>query len=231
MMQAIVLENISLAYSSFTAVHPLSLEFKQGERIGLTGTSGCGKTTLARAISGVNSDSVRVVSGRIHRQGRAVYIPQEPQLWFSPYLKLGGQVLDCAPSASKASVLCLFQQLGLGDPELIYRSYPHQVSGGQLQRVAWAQAWIANPDFIIADEPTASLDSLLQREVMTLALRQVRQRGVGLLWISHDLNLLRALGGNLMVMHQGHIIEQGQAELIASAPQHPETTRLLEAWL
>ncbi len=222
-MTAVRAESLTVGYGGTIAVADVSIAFEIGEVSGLAGASGSGKSTLARALAGVLGPEASVIGGEVRQMVRIGFVPQEPVLWLSPYLQVGGQVLDHVSGGHKESpmdfVMETFLHLGLKDPAKIYNSYPHELSGGQLQRVAWAQTLVEEPKFIIADEPTTALDSILQRDILQMVLEQVRNKQAGILWVSHDMNLLQALGGRLLVLEGGAIVEDDAA-----------VQRHLEAW-
>ncbi len=228
---------LTVAYGTECALRGVTLAVRAGERVGMLGVSGSGKTTLGRALQGRLPRAARVVEGQAGPTGRAAYIPQEPGLAFSPYLQVGGQVRDGAAGGRGAwpreRVVEMFRALGLEEGERIYGSYPHELSGGQMQRVAWAQAMAQvmgqERALIVADEATAALDAVAQREMVEVARRLVQERGVALLWISHDPYLLGAVAERLVVMERGELVEDGEAGAVLREPRAAATARLLEA--
>ena len=222
-MTAVRAERLTVGYGGAIAIADVSIGFEVGEVAGLTGVSGSGKSTLARALAGVLGPEACVLGGEVRREVRIGFVPQEPVLWLSPYLQLGGQVLDHLNRGGKGcpidQVRETFVRLGFNDPARIFSAYPHELSGGQLQRIAWAQTLVWGPEFIIADEPTTALDSILQRDILQMVIEEARSKRAGILWVSHDLNLLQALGGRLLVMEGGAVLEDDAA-----------VQRHLEAW-
>ena len=220
---AVRAEGLTIGYGESIAVAGVSIELPVGEVVGLTGVSGSGKSTLGRALAGVLGPEACVMGGEVNRLVKTGFVPQEPVLWLSPYLQVGGQVMDYVNRSGKPCpmdlVMDTFLRLGLKDPARIFSSYPHELSGGQLQRIAWAQTLVSEPKFIIADEPTTALDSILQREILQMVVTEVMSSRCGILWISHDLNLLQALGGRILAMEGGTICEDE-----ATVQRH------LEAW-
>lgn len=220
---AVRAERLTVGYGGAIAVADVSIQFEVGEVAGLAGASGSGKSTLARALAGVLGPEACVTGGEVDRMVRIGFVPQEPVLWLSPYLQVGGQVLDYAKRSGRECpidlVMDTFLRLGVKDPARTFSSYPHELSGGQLQRIAWAQTLVLGPEFIIADEPTTAMDSILQREILEMVIAEVRSNRCGILWVSHDLNLLQALEGRVLVMEGGAIVEDEAA-----------VQRHLEAW-
>ena len=224
-----------------TAVDGVDLEVAAGEVVGLVGESGCGKSTLARAICGLEP----LTAGRILLDGdpvaklglRARDVPlrriqmvfQNPYASLNPRRRVGAQIEDGRKVAAGEvpSVTELLESVGL-DAAAATR-YPHEFSGGQRQRVAIARAMAAGPDLLIGDEPIASLDASLQSRVATLMRNIALEQGASLLFISHDLAVVRVIADRIAVMQAGRIVEQGAAEQVWAAPQHPYTRRLLAA--
>jgi peptide/nickel transport system ATP-binding protein len=228
------------------AVQDASFALAAGEAVGIVGESGCGKSTLARLIMGLEMPS----EGRIELEGKDVTRPlptwrrrielmqmvfQDPASALNPRRPVGklvtqsmeakGQTFDRAERQLRA--LDLLRDTGL--PEELMPRFPPQLSGGQRQRVNIARALCADPRLVVADEIASGLDVSVQAQVLNLLLRLRRERGVALLFISHDLSVVRYLCERVLVMHDGKIVESGRTEEVFSAPQHPYTRTLLQA--
>ena len=230
----------------------IDLELAPGEVVGLLGESGCGKSTLALAILRVLASNASVEGSvefagtellrlteremrRIRGAGIAL-IFQEPGLALNPVLKIGAQFSEILRAHTDADgrsrrklATALLQQVELSDTERILDAYPHELSGGQAQRVLIAQALAGSPKLLLADEPTASLDSTTQAGILALLARLRRERGLGLLFITHNPALLPGFADRVLVMSDGRIVETGALPAIFRAPQAPFTRALVAA--
>lgn len=240
----IFVEDLVVRFASggrtLTAVDRVSLHVARGQTLGLVGESGCGKTTLARAIVGlapVASGDVRV-DGQRPRGGRPApgvqLVFQNPAAALSPRMTVGAAIEEAivcqravARPARRAEVAALLDQVGL--PASAAERYPHQLSGGQLQRVCIARALAAKPAVLLLDEVTASLDVSVQARVLNLLRELQRELGLTLLYISHDLSVVRHLADEVAVMYLGRVVESGPAAELFAAPRHPYTRALVAA--
>ena len=235
------------------AVLNVNLQMHQGERLGLVGESGSGKTMLALAVAGLYPRSRTDVTGEIlfngsdilkcspkelrRLQGKEIsMVFQEPMTSLNPLMKVGRQIeetlklhTDLSPQRRRELALEVMDRVDLPEPELTYYKYPHQLSGGQRQRAMIASAIIADPKLLIADEPTTALDVTVQGQIIALLKRINVNRGVGVLFISHDLSVIRQLCSRVVVMHSGRIVEDGPTEEIFKNPQEDYTKQLISA--
>src|SRR2546421_9234006 len=236
------------------AVDRISFSIKRGETVALVGESGSGKSTTALSVLKLlpypaahhPSGSIRfkgqellgLPEARIRRvRGNDITIIfQEPMTSLNPLHTIEKQIGEIlllhqglAGQAARARTLELLTQVGIPDPASRFGSYPHQLSGGQRQRVMIAMALANEPDLLIADEPTTALDVTVQAQILTL-LAEIRARlGMSLLFITHDLGIVRRIADVVCVMNGGKIVEQGPVEEVFTAPKHPYTRALLAA--
>jgi oligopeptide/dipeptide ABC transporter ATP-binding protein len=231
---------------------PLSLSLAPGDRLGLLGESGSGKSLLIQALFDVLPTGVVKSGGALKafgtpldvpgpgrdaiRGARLAWVPQDPLQALNPFLTLGehlcllpGLHRKEPPRVAMARLAPLAARLGLSpDPAFLDRR-PHQVSGGQRQRLCLAMALSCDPELLVLDEPTTSLDPLVQRAFVDLVLDLQRERGLGFLWITHDLALASVVCDRLLVLYGGCPVEAGPTGTLLSAPRHPYTARLVEA--
>jgi len=232
-------------------VNSLSMTLERGEIIGLIGESGAGKSTFGLTALGYTKPGCRIVSGSIKLDGvdltqmkepqlreirgdRVTYVAQSAAASFNPAHTLFEQFAESAVQHGKMTMaearersVELFRQLELPDPELIGERYPHQVSGGQLQRAMTAMALGCDPDIIVFDEPTTALDVTTQIEVLGAIREAVKARNVAAIYITHDLAVVAQMADRIMVLRYGDLIEEGDARSMLTNPQHEYTRRLL----
>ncbi|MEU8135583.1 dipeptide/oligopeptide/nickel ABC transporter permease/ATP-binding protein [Streptodolium elevatio] len=236
-------------------VRGIDLDVAPGEIVGLVGESGSGKTQTAFSVLGLLPEGGRVLTGSItiagrdivglpesrHRElrGRVVgYVPQEPMSNLDPSFTIGSQlveplrvVLGLSRKDARARATELLRQVEIPEPERVMGLYPHEVSGGMAQRVLIAGAVSCDPDLLIADEPTTALDVRVQAEVLELLRRLQRERGMGVLLVTHNLGVVAEICDRVAVMHDGRIVESGDVARILRAPSVPYTRTLLDAVL
>ncbi|MEM6387420.1 MAG: ABC transporter ATP-binding protein [Pseudomonadota bacterium] len=234
------------------AVKGVSFDVTQGETVALVGESGSGKSVTALStvdllaasaeIDGsVTYDGAEMVGAsdaalRKVRGNDISFIFQEPMTSLNPLHTLDKQLGESllihqglTGTAAEARILELLHEVGIIDPESRLKSYPHQLSGGQRQRVMIAMALANNPKLLIADEPTTALDVTIQAQILELLARIQKERGMSMLFITHDLGIVRKFANRVNVMKDGEIVEHGETQKIFGAPAHPYTQKLLSA--
>ncbi|MNW23681.1 ABC transporter ATP-binding protein [Arthrobacter sp. JUb115] len=238
-----------------TLVSNFNLRMNPGDRVGLIGESGSGKSMTTSALMGLLPEGVSA-SGSIQLAGHPrnlveatdrelqkirgkdmSMVFQEPLTALNPLMKVGPQVAEimtshktvASKSAAQARAVELLGSVKLPDPARAARSYPHQLSGGQRQRAMMAMALANNPGLLLCDEPTTALDVTVQRQVLDLILESVQERGTGLLFITHDLSVVANVCDRVLVMNNGQVVEEGDTGEVFSNPQHPYTRGLLAA--
>ncbi|WP_327582232.1 ABC transporter ATP-binding protein [Nonomuraea sp. NBC_00507] len=235
----LVVEHRSPGRPAVRAVAGASLQVAPGEVVGLVGESGCGKSTLARAVCGLNP----ITEGSITFEGQPVtplglrhrkltgiqMVFQDPYTSLNPRRRAGDQIADGLRTSGDTGTTAadLLERVGL--PRDFAGRHPHEFSGGQRQRVAIARALAARPRLLIGDEPISALDASAQSQVATLMRDLAVQSGAGLLFISHDLSVVRVIADRIAVMYLGKIVEVGRTEEVWAEPRHPYTQALLKA--
>jgi len=232
-------------------VDDVSLTLNRGEVIGLIGESGAGKSTIGLASMGYTRRDCFIVGGQILFDGKDIrtisanerrklrgpkisYIAQSAAASFNPAMTLMQQVCEAAvvhgvltPSEARAEAISLFGQLDLPDPQHIGERYPHQVSGGQLQRAMAAMAMVARPDIVVFDEPTTALDVTTQVECLAAFRKLIREHGAAALYITHDLAVVAQIADRIMVLRRGKMVEFGASRQILQDPKEEYTRRLV----
>ena len=235
------------------AVDGVSLQVETGETLGIVGESGCGKTVTALSVLGlIPSPPGEIVAGSSIRfndeellevkparlreiRGNAIsMIFQEPMTSLNPVLTVGHQIEEVLrlhrglnKRDARATGVALLAEVGIPEPDQRFDAYPHQMSGGMLQRVMIAIALSCEPHLLIADEPTTALDVTIQAQILDLLVSLQRKHGMALLLITHDLGVIAEVCDRVVVMYSGQIVETGTTEEILTRPEHPYTQGLL----
>ena len=250
----LTVSDLTISTASRDLVHPLNFEIAPGERVGLIGESGSGKSLTSAAVMGLlpselTSQGDVTLAGEPGnlltrsekafarlRGSRMSMVFQEPMSALNPLMRVGDQVAEvmrlhrtASGDAASKRAIELLDQVHLPDPSAAAKAYPHQLSGGQRQRIMLAIALANSPDLLICDEPTTALDVTVQSAVLDLIDEQVTARGTGLLFITHDLAVVARVCERVMVMNAGRVVETGTVDEIFTAPQHEYTRGLLAA--
>lgn len=236
-----------------TVVYDFDLELKAGEIVGLVGESGSGKSMSALAIAGLLSrrdmhkrgqilfdglDLLTCERSKLRKiQGNEIsMIFQEPMTSLNPVKRIGWQIEESLRIHTELNkeeryqkAIEMMKEVELPDPERLYRQYPHELSGGMRQRVMIAAAMICNPRILIADEPTTALDVTIQAQIVELLKRMNREKQTSILFISHDLSLVKQLCERVLVMKGGYIVETGLTQEVFAYPKEEYTQRLIAA--
>lgn len=234
-------------------VEDISFSMEEGEIQGIVGESGSGKTQTALSVMGLLGEHARMPRGEILFQGRDILkmpkeelwsirgkeigiVFQEPMTSLNPVMTIGEQVEESmgihssySAQERKAKALAMMKNVELPNPELLYGKYPHQLSGGMRQRVMIAAALVMGPKLLIADEPTTALDVTIQAQILKLLQRINKEQGTAILFISHDLGVIRHLCSRVIVMNRGEAVEQGNVQDIFEHPSMEYTRKLLAA--
>lgn len=253
----LTITNLSISFIqgriTTTAVRDVSFSLDKNEILGIVGESGSGKSVTSLAILGLLDKKKSEVSGSIiynntsvlelsdseyrnYRGSEISMIFQEPMSSLNPSLTCGFQVVEIlrqhttqSQKEAKETTLALFEKVKLPHPEDIFTAYPHQISGGQKQRVMIAMAIACKPKILIADEPTTALDVTVQKEIILLLKELQEETQMSIIFISHDLALVREIADNVLVMYKGDVVEYASAKAIFENPQHTYTKALLNA--
>jgi peptide/nickel transport system ATP-binding protein len=236
-------EGLSVAYGDQQVVDDVSFELGRGQSLALIGESGSGKTTIARTVLRLLPKGAKILGGRVTFDGRDVtgiserefrplrggqlgFVPQDPGNALNPVRGIGVQAHETARllnlksrAAERDRILETFSEVGLADPERIYHSHPHELSGGMLQRVLIGLALLPRPSLIVADEPTSGLDVTIQKVVLDLFQELKTSLGISLLFITHDLAIAAERADHLVVLRDGAVQEQGPSRTVFTAPR------------
>ncbi|GHD11276.1 ABC transporter ATP-binding protein [Tianweitania populi] len=220
------------------------------ERLGIVGESGSGKSQTGRAILGLTAPSAQVTADRLRFDGqdlltmgdaerrrlrgkRIAMVLQDPKYSLDPVMSIGRQIMETlrthervSRSEARERALAMLEAVQIRDPKRVFELYPHEVSGGMGQRAMIAMMLIAGPELLIADEPTSALDVTVQLEILAILDSLVRHKGMGLIFVSHDLRLVSSFCDRVLVMYAGRVVEEIAARDLSQA-QHPYTRGLL----
>jgi peptide/nickel transport system ATP-binding protein len=246
------IRNLTVAFDGVPALRGVDLDVRRGEAVGLVGESGCGKSVTWLAALGL-LPAKATITGQVLldgqnllgaasatldriRGGRIAMIFQDPASALNPVHRIGRQVEEAlrlhrgmAGSAARAEAYRLFDLVGIPDAGRRLDAYPHEMSGGQNQRVMIAMALAGQPELLVADEPTTALDATIQAQILDLLRRLQAETGMALVLISHDLGVVADMCSRVGVMYAGRIVEQAPAEALFAHPAHPYTVGLLGA--
>lgn len=245
-------KDLSIEIGSKRLVDSIGFSLDENQTLAIVGESGSGKSLTTLSLLGLLPEHSKLHAQKIQfgslslldlekkawqqLRGEAIgMVFQEPQSSLNPSMRCGLQVLEVlqqhrsSEEATHEIVLKAFEQVLLPDPKRIFKAYPHELSGGQKQRVMIAMALICQPKLLICDEPTTALDVTVQKEILALLKQLQQQYKMSILFISHDLSLVRSFADSVLVMQGGKIVEQGSAKGLFSKPQHPYTKGLLSA--
>jgi peptide/nickel transport system ATP-binding protein len=246
------IRDLRVAFHGLPALRGIDLDVGPGEAVGLVGESGCGKSVTWLAALGLLPRTATVtgsvtLEGREMlgaapsvlddvRGGRIAMIFQDPASALNPVKRVGVQVAEAlrlhrgmVGGAAEAEVLRLFDQVGIPDAKRRIHIYPHEMSGGQNQRVMIAMALAGQPELLVADEPTTALDATIQAQILDLLRRLQQETGMALVLISHDLGVVAEMCRRVCVMYAGRIVEQAPGDELFANPRHPYTRGLLAA--
>jgi peptide/nickel transport system ATP-binding protein len=237
------ISNLSVTYRGQTlpALDHLNLDIVAGERLAIIGESGSGKSTLARALAGLLPPGARLAgemrwsSGLPPLPGRDLgFVFQDPSSSLNPVLSVGEQVAEGARrhlglswKAAGARALDMLERVRLPQPDKAMKAFPHQLSGGQRQRVAIAAALAARPGILIADEATSALDMVVQAEIVSLLDELVREAGMTLIFITHDIALASGFANRVAIFKDGRLVEWGQTGHVLASPKETYTKTLI----
>jgi len=247
------IKNLEISFSNETVVKNFSLELQSSKILGIVGESGSGKSISVLSILGILPKNARMKCDamtfdkidlksltpkdlRKLRGSQISMIFQEPMSSLNPSMTCGKQVEEiltnhniCKGKKAKDKVISLFEKVKLNDPKTAFNKYPHQISGGQKQRVMIAMAIACKPKLLIADEPTTALDVSVQKEILELIKELQEENEMGVIFISHDLSLVKNIADQIIVMYRGEVVEYGTAEQIFMNPKETYTKALLAA--
>ena len=250
---------IGMPEGTLTPVRGVDFEMRKGETVGLVGESGCGKSLTCKAILGINDRKCKAYGEinynhptqgeqnllsmdprgkkiRTVRGKEIAMIFQEPMVAFSPLYTIGNQISEAVllhitknKKEAKALSIAMMKKVGIANAEKRYDQYPHEFSGGMLQRAMITMALVCHPKILIADEPTTALDVTIQAQILELMQTMQKDSDMGILFITHDLGVVARMCDRVNVMYLGKIVESGPSEIIYANPEHPYTNGLMHS--
>lgn len=257
MAEILDIQNLSLDFEIDRQLYPalsnIDLYVESEEIIGIVGESGSGKSLTAKTILGIAPHNARITYDRLTYKGKDIsetlrkrrqevqgkeisMIFQDSGSALNPLTRVGPQIQEVleihkigVTSDRKQRTLDLLEDVGFAKPETIYRRFPHELSGGMRQRIMICMALIAEPDLIIADEPTTALDTTIQKQILDILHRLIRDKGKSLIIITHDWGVINEMCDRVYVMYAGKVVEEGPVDQIVGNPQHSYTRALLKA--
>jgi len=251
------IEDLTIAYKvgilSFEALHEISLDIGKGQTLGLVGESGSGKTTLALAILGYLPESGRICQGSISFGGQNIltlsdrekqkiwgsqvaFVPQDASSSLNPSITIGAQMMESlihhtqiSKTEAQQRAIELLELVKIHDPELVFQSYPHQLSGGMQQRILIGMALSLDPQLLVLDEPTTNLDMTTQAAILELIQELVQQQDTSILYITHNLGVIAQICDRVAVLYAGELVEEGPKKEVLGSPFHPYTQALIDS--
>lgn len=247
-------EDVTIAWRRGARSHPLvsavSFTVGSGDTLGVVGESGSGKSLTMLAVIGLLPPGLEVVAGAIRLNGQDLVgadeptmqqvrgrqigmVYQDPMTSLNPVMRIGDQVAESlvvhgvARAQAWRQAVDMLADVGIPRPDRAARAYPHEFSGGMRQRVVIASALVLSPQLLIADEPTTALDVTIQQQVLNLVRRLQRDRGMAVMWVTHDLGVIARFVRRVIVMYAGKVVESADVVDLFAAPQHPYTDGLL----
>ncbi len=256
-MALLTIRNLTVRFAtatgSFTAVDGIDVQVDRGDVLAIVGESGSGKSVSMLAVMGLLPDSATITADEMTYDGHDMLnlskaqrrqligreitmIFQEPIASLNPSFTVGFQIeevlrlnLGLSRRAARDKALDLFRAVGIPEPEVKINAYPHQLSGGQCQRVMIAMAIASNPRLLIADEPTTALDVTIQKQILDLLMKLQEDHGMALILITHDMGVVAETADRVVVQYKGKKMEEADVLSLFEAPQHPYTRALLSA--
>lgn len=252
MNKLVEIKNLTIKSNNKTIISDVNIYIKPGEIIGIVGESGSGKSTILNAIDKLLSKNLKIVSGTITYnqeffksnnildiRGKEInYIFQDPSVYLNPVMIVGKQIeenyiykLQKTKDKAKEETLKLLKKVGFKNTEEIYKRYPHELSGGQCQKIMIASAIVSNPKLILADEPTSSLDYNNRNEILLLLNKIRKDKKTSIIIVTHDIQNLIGYADRLYVLYNGIIVESGETEKVIKEAKNEYTKKLIESTL